>query len=221
MQRQPVYLRVALHKKLQGEKDTSRKQQFLVAAHFYNKFTYKQDSEDSVMNAQSTASTVDPITTSSTELPELTESAAAQSPLDSKNTLPYNHSASQIPKTCRLDAPASPPEVVELEVDEIETLVQQFINPDILGFDCLPAGESRISDEGHQYNAWFTVLATGEIFPVNFTDNCEETPLDIWVDPDWFSGTLYVILGVHRIQFIERLEKWMDLQWQIKAGKVV
>ncbi len=169
------------------------------------------------MNAQSTASTLDPVATATTSASS--ESAAAQSPLDSENTLADNHSASQIPKTCRLDAPVSPQEVVELEVHEVETLVQDFINPDILSFDYLTAGNFLVSGEGHRYNAWFTVKATGEIFPVNFTDRCEDTPLDIWVDPLWFSGSLYVILGVHRIEFVKRLEDWMDLQWQIKAGK--
>ncbi|MBC7997603.1 MAG: hypothetical protein IAF58_06660 [Leptolyngbya sp.] len=126
----------------------------------------------------------------------------------------------KFPQTCRVDVEqVSDPVAKDREITELETLVAELIDPQMLSFECFRIGTTQLTDQGYPYMAWFTIKATGEIFPVNFTFECEQTPLDIWMDPDWFSGSIYVVLGIHRSDFIKRLQSWMELQWDNKKNK--
>jgi hypothetical protein len=124
-----------------------------------------------------------------------------------------------VQQTCRLDAPKPDETAMDRELHELERLVAELVDPEVLSFKCLPVGARKFTEEGYPYMAWFTDLASGETFPVNFTFECETTPIDIWVDPDWFSGSIYVVLGIHRQDFVQRLLNWADLQWSIKLSR--
>lgn len=137
------------------------------------------------------------------------------------NTITTDNKADGL--VCTLVCPLAgiEPEQLSRDIEEIGRNINQMVDPSVLKFAHFAPGDYCLDAQGHLYNAWFEVIATGELYPMAVleSEECAAENFNLCVRPDWFDGSIRWIGPAHKFAFQEAILTWADRQFEAtRAG---